>query len=208
MFCCFAIIITLILLVISWCNSKLPEYFKSNNLKKSSKQLYTNVLNSPKWNQSNYKPNWSPSEWDDNNNCYSYAYNDNIKRDWAYQQPGTHGGGGKVKRDLYNCTRVEGKILLDDPLTHKVDCTQSTCKDGYHKIALAVDPSTDYHFYREDDDGTWSHKLGSSDPEQLGSEYPWTITRDYGDLNYTDFCGCYCVESDGNLASSLRYNKE
>jgi hypothetical protein len=32
------------------------------------------------------------------------------------------------------------------------------CPDGYHKIHAFVDPGKDFHFYRQDRDGNWSHK--------------------------------------------------
>ena len=32
------------------------------------------------------------------------------------------------------------------------------CPEGYYKIALFLDRGEDYHFYRQNSDGTWSHK--------------------------------------------------
>lgn len=32
--------------------------------------------------------------------------------------------------------------------------------EGFYKIAIALDGGRDYHFYRQNPDGTWSHKLG------------------------------------------------
>lgn len=35
------------------------------------------------------------------------------------------------------------------------------CSSGCYKVALVVDPGDDYHWYRQNSDGTWSHKPGS-----------------------------------------------
>jgi len=32
------------------------------------------------------------------------------------------------------------------------------CEEGNYKIAVVLDPNIDYHFYRQNPDGTWSHK--------------------------------------------------
>ena len=32
---------------------------------------------------------------------------------------------------------------------------------GEYAVLLVVDPNNDYHWYRQDSDGTWSHKPGS-----------------------------------------------
>jgi len=70
------------------------------------------------------------------------------------------------------------------------------------KIALVVHPGEDYHFYREDDDGLWSHKDGSNPVKRYDADgnliwNPRTAARDYRKngsyLNYKDFCGFWCV---------------
>ena len=70
------------------------------------------------------------------------------------------------------------------------------------KIALVVDPGEDYHYYRQDSDGLWSHKDGSNkvkryDAFRKNIANPKLASRDYrnqgSDLNYEDFCGFYCV---------------
>lgn len=144
------------------------------------------------------KPNWYPDEWSESSNCYSYSYNDNRYREWSEQQPGLLSNMLKIKNDDYTCIDINNRILNDDSATRIVDCENMTCPQGTHKIALAVDPTNDYHFYRQDADGTWSHKLGTNKPQRL-DDTPWNANRDYGSYNYKDFCGCYCVKSDGNL---------
>jgi len=34
------------------------------------------------------------------------------------------------------------------------------CENGSFKVALVIDPGIDYHWYRQNSDGTWSHKPG------------------------------------------------
>ena len=79
---------------------------------------------------------------------------------------------------------------------------KARCPAGTSKIGLVVDPGDDYHFYRQDRDGMWSHKDGRNkvkryDAEKVPIWNPQTAARDNrpsgSDLNYTDFCGFYCV---------------
>jgi hypothetical protein len=76
------------------------------------------------------------------------------------------------------------------------------------KIALVVDKGEDYHFYRQDKDGMWSHKDGSNKVKRYDAlkqpiANPELASRDYrwqgSDLNYEDFCGFYCVPRDPNI---------
>jgi hypothetical protein len=76
------------------------------------------------------------------------------------------------------------------------------CPNGKSMIAAVVHDNEDYHFYRLDSDGYWSHKDGSNkakrfdsfkraifNPEQAGRDY-----RPQGsNLNYKNFCGFFCV---------------
>ena len=71
---------------------------------------------------------------------------------------------------------------------------------------MMIDPNDDYHFIRQDRDGTWSHKPGSSyvrntdfgnnpliDPNNADFNY-----RESG-LNYTKKCGYYCIAEPHDL---------
>lgn len=56
-----------------------------------------------------------------------------------------------------------------------------------------IRPQKDYHWYRQDDDGSWSHKpgdysvhIGITDPE-----------KDANDRNYTTICGYLCMPDEG-----------
>jgi hypothetical protein len=79
---------------------------------------------------------------------------------------------------------------------------KTRCPRGTSKIAMVVHPGEDYHFYRQDSDGWWSHKDGANKVKRFDAEGepiwdPQTAARDYRPrgsfLNYRDFCGYYCV---------------
>jgi hypothetical protein len=70
-------------------------------------------------------------------------------------------------------------------------------QDG-RKIALVVHPFKDYHFYRQDTDGTWSHKLATKPVTNLDCEGnlifdPKKAARNYKDANYEDFAGYFIL---------------
>jgi len=148
------------------------------------------------------------------NNCLSYAVRGNkINMDLVkqcvgkngckanFEQPGAASGKRKAMRNetLRTCPVVKSLTksdltgdFLDSSFTKK-------CKKGYSKVALVVDKGTDYHWYRQDPDGFWSHKDGSNpvkyhDALNRRIFNPKQASRNYGnDLDYEDFCGFFCV---------------
>ena len=62
-----------------------------------------------------------------------------------------------------------------------------------------MSPRRDFHFYRKNDDGIWTHKPGPRktthlDASNLPIQNPQLANRNYGNnLNYKDFCGFVCV---------------
>lgn len=73
----------------------------------------------------------------------------------------------------------------------------------------------DYHWYRQDSDGLWSHKPGQLAVTRYDATGTNLIidpqTADRNNLNsggayYYYFCGYYCVTPWNNLAESSRYN--
>ena len=76
---------------------------------------------------------------------------------------------------------------------------------------MVVHPGQDYHFLRQDSDGWWSHKDGGNkvkrfDADGLPIWNPETASRDYRPngsyLNYSDFCGFYCVPRNKSIKLS------
>jgi hypothetical protein len=138
-------------------------------------------------------PAYDPSLWNDangiqyHNNCYNYGCN---------IQTGTYAQPGRASGNMYsalNCTEV-GDGAVSDGLA-PVDCNTSCgCSDCCHKVALVMWPNVDYHWYRLDNNGKWSHKMGGTAATNLdnsGNIISDPQTADRG--NYTVFCGCYCV---------------
>jgi hypothetical protein len=70
-----------------------------------------------------------------------------------------------------------------------------------YKGAIVVAPKRDYHYYRLNDEGYWTHKPGYKPSTQYDADHrlildPERANRKYGDLDYTDFCGYVCVPRD------------
>lgn len=172
------------------------------------------------------------------NNCYNYACN--RRTDTLFgAQPGrgsladgvagndyTPPSGWRT-RDLNGNGNIEieerfwkPQDIACDNLTaaakadglQQVDCNKKCPKNSYKK-ALVVAPGVDYHWYRQDNNGNWSHKPGSTpatnldagnpsrrippkvitDPRQAERNYqPW------GGPNYSAFCGCFCCGPNVN----------
>lgn len=172
--------------------------------------------------RSGYEPAYEPERWNNDEatyksmNCYAYAFDyrnpqligecrRNNGKDCRkfFPQPGALNGDRNALNasERRNCPVVERLIKADVPDVEKSDF-HTKCEPGKSKIALVVDPGEDYHFYRLDPDGFWSHKDGSNKVKRFDALRrrifnPATAARDYrwqgSDLNYSDFCGFYCA---------------
>ena len=174
--------------------------------------------------QSGYEPEFDPQRYNGNpfiyksHNCYSYSMNviDQAvmrlckKRGAScrrfFHQPGALNGDrfSLDREERRTCRVVEALQKADNPDIDRSSFYER-CPAGKSKIALVVDPGEDYHYYRQDADGMWSHKDGSNkvkrfdalkrpifNPELAERDYRWQDS----DLNYEDFCGFYCVPRD------------
>lgn len=139
-------------------------------------------------------PSYTPSYWNDggtvqfNNNCYNYSNN---KRTDTFAQPGR--AAGAMYTSL-TCPEVTSGALADglDPLPPSGDCPKGFCRK-YAKLALVVAPGWDYHWYRLDKNGMWTHKPGGTPATNLdnsGNPITNPETADRGP--YTEFCGYFC----------------
>jgi hypothetical protein len=128
------------------------------------------------------------------NNCYNYACN---KRTDTFARPGMAGGRPFT---AFTCMDLTNAALADG--LRAIDCDLA-CPAGSYKKALVLDPDLpvrDYHWYRQDRDGTWSHKPGQAkatnvDATQSRILDPRTADRrgpPGSNLNYRTFCGCFC----------------
>lgn len=145
-------------------------------------------------------PPYHPAFWNadpfvqQHNNCYNYGCN---RRTDTFAQPGEAHGVFPVMQ----CASVANAAQADGLVT----AVEQSCTGCVHKVALVVDPGTDYHWYRLDDTGRWSHKPGptpATDLDASGNPIsdPAAADRTYVGstytLDYTDFCGYFCVDRD------------
>lgn len=104
-----------------------------------------------------YEPVWwsdlaSGGERQINNNCYNYACD--IRTD-TFAQPG-HAANAMYTAQTCLALRAATKA---DMIT-EIKLTNITCPPEGHLIALVIWPNVDFHFYRMNRDGMWSHKPG------------------------------------------------
>lgn len=149
-----------------------------------------------------------------NNNCYSYAFNNIHKKYKDKPQPGSYSNIKQVERNNkeYKCKNFIHRVLSDYPQSRFLSVDDyksgSRCKDNEYTIFLALDNegiSTDYHFYKENEDGYWSHKPGLNnityiDDSGHAIKNPLYADRDYENsdinnenkYNYKVSCGFFC----------------
>ena len=137
-------------------------------------------------------PEYEPEKWtgghaEEDNNCYNYACD--IRTD-SYAQPGRACGDELDYKNII-CEEVTRAAVCDGLIEWNCD---KPCPDCCHKVALAIWPGNDYHWYRQDADGMWSHKFNGHPPTNLdNSEDPISDPRTADRGLYTEFCGCFCV---------------
>ena len=156
-------------------------------------------------------PLWEPKLWNNlsdiphlkNTNCYDYAFNYISYREDKLQ-PGEL-SSGKFKD--YTCESIINKLKEDyqdvqvSYFREKLDCSR-------YRIALAINTTTDdedYHFYRQDNNGLWSHKTGKNDISRIDASGNIITNPEYSDRDYTKggqiedennydlFCGYFSI---------------
>jgi hypothetical protein len=150
------------------------------------------------------------------NTCYAYAVNKATTKIGKIPQP----GGGPISPSEFTCDGItkraedDGLIFLDEGLPDNLLCVKR-CRNGGRRIALVVNRGDDAHWYREQDDGIWSHKPGHLAPRDYdGSGF---LIRNVADANTDDvffdwgsasqsietgrhykLCGCFCTQPTCN----------
>ena len=167
----------------------------------------------------------------ESHNCYTYFLN--LKSKHAYlvckknfhkqnmcyrPQPGYASGHSPIKKDRdYNCKNVMKRTLKDNIHMYKINNFERKCPKDYYKGAVVVAPGRDFHYYRENDNGIWTHKPGYKPSTNLDSnnipiKNPEKSNRNYGhdskgELNYKDFCGFVCVPRDRTKKNMKMYSE-
>lgn len=147
----------------------------------------------------NRKPKYEPHRWNEpfqpgvsyghqfENNCYNYACN---RATDSYAQPGYASGNWAT---VMECRPVTAGAVSDGLVT-RPDGVQAAGNCA-HTVALVMAPGYDYHWYRLDDNGMWSHKVGPSPAQNTDANNnpisnPETAARG----PYTVFCGYFTVD--------------
>jgi len=147
-------------------------------------------------------------------NCFAYAF------DWQqlpkscskdacsapFPQPGRASGypkWSKVKGK--RCPDLVARLMGDVPAL-KMSTFENKCPKNTSKIALVADEDEDYHFYRQDSNGFWSHKPGATEVTHLDATKrpiydPQLASRHYpqSNLNYDQFCSYLCAPKNKRL---------
>jgi hypothetical protein len=103
-------------------------------------------------------PVYNPAYWNNNptrlanNNCYNYANNNATN---TFAQPGR--ASGHMYTAL-QCPNVRAAAVSDGL---QVVANFAANIPGWY-VALVIWPGVDYHWYRQDKNGCWSHKPGST----------------------------------------------
>lgn len=150
---------------------------------------------------------YDPNSWNDSNvsdyNCYAYSLN---TKSHGFMQPGGSEGHYYGNTANYYTQSVLEEMVELDSINYNFVFTpidkEDICNPGTYKVALAIAPNQDYHWYRQNSDGSWSHKPGSSlvtrcdfqgdnilDPEYCDRRYWYGFTL----MNYSQFVGFYAV---------------
>uniref|UniRef100_A0A6C0IWX3 Uncharacterized protein n=1 Tax=viral metagenome TaxID=1070528 RepID=A0A6C0IWX3_9ZZZZ len=127
-------------------------------------------------------------------NCYDYAWGNANPHQLEFSQPIP-----RPPNELYTCNNVEKGMMKQHPDAEIIEFEQS-CPSGKRKVALVVDDvaPSDYHWYRQDNDGFWSHKQGYMNPTNLDAsgdviKDPRKSDRKFEHFNYTKMCNFYCI---------------
>lgn len=161
------------------------------------------------------EPQYEPSKWNDDikikktHNCYAYMF-DIINTNFEKKpQPGYAAGYSYLSdSEIRKCDTMFQRIKADNPSVIPSDF-ESPCPSGYRKGYMAVDDGedTDYHFYRLDNDGYWSHKPGSTEvlranTNGLRIKAPHLAERRGSSHHYKKSCGYFCFNPKKTVISN------
>lgn len=111
-------------------------------------------------------PSYEPEKWNEEyncvtNNCYSYALNEIDNGNYWGLQPGAEGGQPLTGPSDVNIDRVMNAAISDGRIKKPNFLNKlGFGKRGYYSAYLVTHDGVDYHWYRQDKGGMWSHKSG------------------------------------------------
>ncbi len=163
-------------------------------------------------------PIYEPEKWNKDinikltHNCYAYALN-LIDKTYAEickkylkitnkkdcpclrPQPGQCSGFiDEYKPHPFNCKKIEIRMKKDNPLIKKLKKNEE-CPNNFYKIALfCASNGSDYHFYRQDNNGLWSHKDGCKLATNKDAKGRIIKNPELAETGHLDLlCGYYAV---------------
>jgi hypothetical protein len=186
--------------------NKTPKLIHNDSIHKNSDAESNDTVMSP---LSGYENKYQPHLWNDNgeiqrtHNCYAYSLSKRTSKMSSKAQPGYFANYPPLSDKDYNCSSFYDRMKRDNPSIRPTKFGKR-CGKGTYKIFLAYAPGsknngdTDYHYYRQDSNGMWSHKPGATlvtnkDASGKRISNPMTADRNYKHYNYSEPCGFYCV---------------
>jgi len=151
---------------------------------------------------------YNPTYWNDSANvfranCYGYILN-RIANDTSDPLAGYMFQPGYRTGNYY--TSLTASAIITAVKSDRKDLGRTIRSSSYsetpgsneYKVALVIAPGTDYHWYRQDSDGGWSHKPGLTniDYRDASGNFisdPQTCDRNYSYANYSTWGGYYIV---------------
>ena len=135
----------------------------------------------------------------ENNNCYAYALDQHNPSATYKLIPGD-------ENFINTCGKLIEAVHRDRPEMYPVTTLQQQCEKGYRKIYMAVSSESseenrgDFHFWRQEPNYYWTHKLGISLPSHVDADGkpihdPQYSNNSYTPHDYNISCGFYCIST-------------
>lgn len=169
------------------------------------------------WNELEYNPSIWKGVVEENNNCYGYALNNQVKPGtnvlWKKQQPGEYSNNkitecspeilvNAVKTDFSAYSSYMKATYKFEPIGKYEKCPIGTYKVALvcYKTGFWIFTNQDYHWYRQDADGYWSHKPGTTNVKRTDDSGKLIVDPETCDRGrYTNFVGFFAITPWGNL---------
>ena len=122
------------------------------------------------------------------NNCYSYALDDIDNGNFGGLQP----GGTPINPSNINLDYILQASISDGRIKKPNFWNKlGFGKKGYYSVYLVIDKGRDYHWYRQDKGGKWSHKPGITPVTNLDASgrliyNPVKANHNYKTVNYNN----------------------
>lgn len=180
------------------CIGNMKFYLSSYNMPLSGGEI--------DYNPSIWNTNASPSNIQENTNCYSYALNcvkNAFTNQYAFMQPGQGINNAINTSNIeYYCNHLSEFIalILGDSDAYNFEFQlidkNTPCTYDCYKVAFTIStqPYYDYHWYRQNSDGYWSHKIGNTPVTNLDNSNSYIIDPESCNRgNYNYFVNYYSV---------------